>query len=363
MSRRCAKQIGRWVVLVALLTQVLTAWDTARADDKNKSCLMPGTTGCTFGLPTFQYQLLLGEMMAHPTPNVRQLGVDDNELGRSTYYRVVGGSAPLYDAPYGTAVDVIDAGFGYVSVRRRLGDWYEIVAGRWMRAQNLTLTGSSSYSGVLIDEPLAYPMGWVLLPTRPSAMPGAQPAASTPMLDRYALVNIFATVTVGDWDWYLVGPGQWLEQRRVARVLPASRPVGVKGRWVSVDLYEQVLVAYENDRMVFATLISSGLPRPLWGTNKGLFRIWARLTSTRMSGAFGRPDYYDLQDVPWVMYFDNAIALHGAYWHDGFGFRHSHGCVNMSVTDAHWLFDWTDGFYADAWVYVYSTGDGPKPTA
>jgi hypothetical protein len=354
---------SRWIVLiVVLVTQVTTARNAARADDNNKSCLVPETSGCTFGLPTFQYQLLLGEMMAHPTPDVRQLVVDEDELGHIARYRVVGGTAPLYDAPDGNAVDVIDTGFDYITVRRREGDWFEIIPGRWMRAQNLTMTSSSSFAGVLIDEPLAYPMGWVLLPTRPSAVPGTKPDPNTPMLDRYARVNIFATVTVGDWNWYLVGPGQWLEQRRVARVLPVNRPVGVKGRWVSVDLYEQVLVAYEDDQMVFATMISSGLPRPQWGTNKGLFRIWARMTSTRMSGAFGRPDYYNLPDVPWVMYFDHAIALHGAYWHDGFGFRHSHGCVNMSVTDAHWLYDWTSGFYADAWVYVYSSGEGPKPT-
>jgi lipoprotein-anchoring transpeptidase ErfK/SrfK len=64
------------------------------------------------------------------------------------------------------------------------------------------------------------------------------------------------------------------------------------------------------------------------------------------------------------MYFDDEIALHGAYWHDGFGFRRSHGCVNMSVTDAHWLYEWAEvelDFTVSndlgAAVYVYSSGD------
>jgi lipoprotein-anchoring transpeptidase ErfK/SrfK len=56
------------------------------------------------------------------------------------------------------------------------------------------------------------------------------------------------------------------------------------------------------------------------------------------------------------MYFDDEIGLHGTYWHDGFGYRHSHGCVNLTITDAHWLYEWTTGGYEDAYVYVYSSG-------
>jgi lipoprotein-anchoring transpeptidase ErfK/SrfK len=31
--------------------------------------------------------------------------------------------------------------------------------------------------------------------------------------------------------------------------------------------------------------------------------------------------------------------LHGTYWHQNFGFPMSHGCVNYTITDAAWLFD------------------------
>jgi hypothetical protein len=47
----------------------------------------------------------------------------------------------------------------------------------------------------------------------------------------------------------------------------------------------------------------------------------------------------------------------GTYWHDGFGYRHSHGCVNLTITDAHWAFNWSrDGGFDKPYVYVYSTG-------
>src|SRR5204863_6795328 len=118
----------------------------------------------------------------------------------------------------------------------------------------------------------------------------------------------------------------------------AARPADSSAKWVSVDLYEQVLIAYEGDTMVFATLISSGLTQ--FQTNIGVFKVWRQSKTTPMSGAMGQPDFYSLPSVPYVMFFDNDISLHGTYWHDGFGFKHSHGCVNMSISDAHWLYDW-----------------------
>ncbi|MEO0596383.1 MAG: L,D-transpeptidase, partial [Chloroflexota bacterium] len=70
------------------------------------------------------------------------------------------------------------------------------------------------------------------------------------------------------------------------------------------------------------------------------------------------------EDVPWTMFFDGDIGLHGTYWHDGFGYRQSHGCVNMSILDAHWLFHWSSDVRdfevedsPDLSVHVYSSGE------
>jgi lipoprotein-anchoring transpeptidase ErfK/SrfK len=96
---------------------------------------------------------------------------------------------------------------------------------------------------------------------------------------------------------------------------------------------------------------------PQWGTHEGLFQIYERHEATRMSGAAGQPDFYFIEEVPYVMYFDGDIALHGTYWHDRFGYRQSHGCVNLSIMDSWWIFDWTkEEANQDAWVYVYSSG-------
>jgi len=317
-------------------------------------CPAIDSPGCSFGLPAFQYQLRLTEMLAHPSPNVRPLQVDTKELNNFSFYKLINGPTPIYNAPGGALINTIAAGFNYVGVLATQGDYAEIDTNQWTLKKNLQATDASSYTGVLLDQPLSYPMGWVLEPIRASALPGSDPADGAPYIARYTRVNIFATKHVGSWDWYLIGPGQWLEQRKIARALSVKRPDGVKGRWVAVDLYEQVLVAYQDDQMVFTTLVASGLPH--WDTNLGLFHIWLRAKETPMSGAMGRPDFYSLQSVPWAMFFDQDISLHGTYWHDGFGYRHSHGCVNMSITDAQWIFTWTDGFYANTAVDVWTSG-------
>jgi hypothetical protein len=216
----------------------------------------------------------------------------------------------------------------------------------------------SNFGGVTFEAGMpATSFGWVLLDTRPSKTPGARPVSGTPDMKRYTLVNIFAAVDVDGWLWYLVGPDQWIIQTRLAKVNPVQRPTEIPAerKWVAVDLYEQTLIAYEGDKAMFATLISSGLPQ--WSTLEGIFKIWDRHALIKMSGAENQPDFYYLPEVPYVMYFnDSEQALHGAYWHDGFGFRRSHGCVNMSITDSEWVFSWSKD-QPDATVYVYHSGE------
>jgi len=110
-------------------------------------------------------------------------------------------------------------------------------------------------------------------------------------------------------------------------------------RWIHVDLNTQTLVAYQGDRAVFATLISSG--KAGHETPTGLYRIHAKHVSTTMSDLESESERYHIEDVPWTMYFHNSYALHSAFWHDRFGHRRSHGCVNLAPGDARWLFFWS----------------------
>ena len=72
--------------------------------------------------------------------------------------------------------------------------------------------------------------------------------------------------------------------------------------------------------------------------------------------------YYSVEDVPYVQFFSKGVALHGAYWHDLFGQRHSHGCVNLSVPDAKFLFDFANPDLPVGWsaVHPYAYDSGLK---
>jgi lipoprotein-anchoring transpeptidase ErfK/SrfK len=301
-------------------------------------------------------------IIAYPAPNVIQLQPDDTVIFDRNYQRLTA-AVDVYDAPEGNVIRHIAAGFNFVTAGSDQNGWTQINPNEWVRSEFLGGALVSRFSGVFLPEDgLPYPMAWMLVSVVPSRQPGASPVDGDLPLQRYTRVNIYASQEIEGWRWYQVGTDQWVHQTQVAKVIPVERPADVDTeRWISVDLYEQVLIAYEGDVPVFATLVSSGLSQ--WATNEGLFNIYVRYSRTHMSGAEGQEDFYSLEDVPWTMFFDNDIGLHGTYWHDGFGYRHSHGCVNMSIMDAKWVYEWASAefdFTVDndlgAAVYVYSSG-------
>jgi lipoprotein-anchoring transpeptidase ErfK/SrfK len=109
---------------------------------------------------------------------------------------------------------------------------------------------------------------------------------------------------------------------------------GGGAHWIDVDLSQQRVYAYEGDTIVNSFIVSTGT----WQTPTvtGKYKVWIKLRSTDMAG----PGYY-LPDVPYTMYFYKGYALHGTYWHNNFGTPMSHGCVNLSIPDAAWLYDFS----------------------
>jgi hypothetical protein len=280
-------------------------------------------------------------MLSFPEPVVAQVEEDRFTLSNFSFWKVTHESPNLYDAPNGSVIGQMPAGFNFVHAVDNMDGWVKTNSGEWMSEVDLKFQQPSFFRGVQLLGGLDNSFGWVLGDLLTVPTPGASQSMDTGVfMPRYQRVNIFGEVELDGWKWYMVGPDQWIEQRSLAIAKPVERPEDVEGRWVAVDLYEQVLVAYENDTPVFATLIASGLPG--WDTNEGVYEVWARVADDRMAGATGAPDAYALESVPWVMYFDGGISLHGTYWHDGFGYRRSHGCVNLSISDARFIFEWME---------------------
>ena len=104
-------------------------------------------------------------------------------------------------------------------------------------------------------------------------------------------------------------------------------------RWIDVNLSEQRVYVYEGDVVVNSFLVSTGVAET--PTVTGKYKIYVKVRIQDMSG----PGYY-LRDVPWVMFFYDEYGFHGTYWHNNFGTPMSRGCVNMTIDDAAWLYNW-----------------------
>ncbi|MCS7011446.1 MAG: L,D-transpeptidase [Anaerolineales bacterium] len=283
------------------------------------------------------------------------------------YFRVNKSGAPIFlslqDAIANQPWRRLEAGFLYVSYRSLVeteaGGFYLLRDGTYIPADG-SRTSIPIFQGLLFSATPRHAFGWVLEKTPSYQAPGRNAPETGKVYYRYQVVSIFRKETVNEALWLLIGPDEWLPANKVARVEPRQTPPdGVTGnRWIEINLEEQTLAAYEDNRLRFATLVSSGIA-PFW-TRPGLFQIYEKKELETMSGAFepDRSDYYYLQDVPWTMYFDQKRALHGQYWHTGLGYPRSHGCVNLSVGDARWLYEWAS---LEDWVYVYDPS-GRTPT-
>ncbi len=285
---------------------------------------------------------------------IRLTSVTVADAVSKSYARVTTPDAPVYNAPGGAVIRTMGTGFIFVSTggsQHANGEsWTAINHGEWIRTADLTWREPSKFHGVLFDDWPDYEFAWVLQPNQPLLTPGGEPNKAAPFLERYQMVSLYATEWVGEWRYYMIAPDQWAKESWLGKVRMNPVPEGVSGRWIDIDLYEQTLTAYVNETPVFATLVASGLEQ--WSTSEGLFQVWSKVADTPMSGSEGKPDYYYLENVPWNLFFNGEAALHGAYWHDGFGYRRSHGCVNLAPADSLWLFNWAD---EGTWVHVHSS--------
>lgn len=159
----------------------------------------------------------------------------------------------------------------------------------------------------------------------------------------------------GETYYYLVKEDRWEDSYFVdathMRLIndqeldPTSTSIDQNKKVIRIYLREQYLVAYENEEPVLMCPLSSG---QLSGstdltTPTGTFSVNYKRPSRHMvhSDRIGINDN-ELYGVPWVTYFtDSGIAFHGTYWHNDFGQPKSHGCINLPIPAARWLYLWT----------------------
>lgn len=216
----------------------------------------------------------------------------------------------------------------------------------FLPAASMRMVRPSGLEGVSLSGSVSLPVSWV---SGATAWVHSQPSRATAHrvggLKAYSQVTVEETRKVGRTTFVRVGPHRWVLGDLVRTARKRTRPPGVDegARWIHVSLRAWTLVAYQGDSPVYAALISRGFNTP-----RGKFTI-TKKAAVRTLRFESRAGEVEMEAVPWVMYFKPRFAFHTAYWHDGFGARASHGCINLSPADARWLFDWTTPTLPPGW--------------
>ena len=184
---------------------------------------------------------------------------------------------------------------------------------------------SSAFAAQAADTPTAVP---TVVPTEPPTLiPSEAPTEQ-------AIPS--ATDTPGSFVLEIVEDTATSEYIPPSESVPPKEEYASSGngeRWIDVDLTNQQVYAYEGDVVVNSFIVSTGTW--LTPTVTGKYKIYVKVRIQDMSG----PGYH-LKDVPYVMFFHGDYGLHGTYWHNNFGTPMSRGCINLTIDDAAWLFNW-----------------------
>lgn len=328
------------------------------------------------------------ELVRPPRPGARGLPPIDpisaTDDGLPYRYYFAGRDGAYGYANLATALDDspdqdLEPGFAVAMVEERHAHgerWGRTKKGRWVQMRELAPARPNLFHGELLARDGKLDIAWVVT-DRATVYGSEKIDRASGIRVRFEKVRVYEEKTTARKDVVVRVSAdgeraEWMRARDLSRPRSVPPPPDVtleaNERWIDVDLKEQALIAYEGATPVFATLVSTGKgpPGSELATHPGTFRIWVKVFTTKMdnlekaerAAERGEPDtghHYAIEDVPWVQFFDKAIALHGAFWHRDFGHVHSHGCVNLAPLDARWLFAFTSPHLPQGWTAVLPT--------
>jgi hypothetical protein len=133
---------------------------------------------------------------------------------------------------------------------------------------------------------------------------------------------------------------EWMHVFSPEEIAPLSPQVPESEKHIKIILDRQILLAFEWNVLVYAARVATGQKN--FESPTGWFRTFHKRPTFHMTGGADVASVFDLPGVPWDSYItDTGVALHGTYWHNDFGHPHSHGCINMTLQDAKWIYRWT----------------------
>ncbi len=246
--------------------------------------------------------------------------------------------------------EALGKGYGIVITGEQVYEGVEFIRTRrylWIERGSVHFVDGSAFTGVKVRRGEPLDVAWVS--PRPAKLFEKPNGRVRKRLDRHTAVHIQSNKNA----WSKLAGGGWMRTASIVRAELVEPPEGVgpTDRWIDIDIDRQILVAYEGPRPIFATLVSTGRNSKQSETPIGVFQIWAKLEYSDMDD-IERTDVdknYSIQDVPWVQFFKGSYGFHAAFWHNDFGRRRSHGCINLSPADARYLFQFSQPILPPGW--------------
>jgi lipoprotein-anchoring transpeptidase ErfK/SrfK len=231
----------------------------------------------------------------------------------------------------------------------------------------------SAFHGVELSGDVKLPIAWIRRTPKPK-MRQAQDSSFAPTGDSWPVRSWIALtgkkVERGSELWLETrDQGLYIRQADATVVEPAAQlpfSVGADEKWIDASIDRGTLTLFVGANAVFTTLISpgaGGVPPSSAKTNEelvkgsytplGIYRVNFKVRETTMTPEKTPfPEKNWIADVPHTLYFRMPFAIHGAYWHEDFGLPKSGGCINLSPTDARFVFDWVEPKIPDEWSGV-----------
>ncbi|GAB4428272.1 MAG: hypothetical protein Kow002_17160 [Anaerolineales bacterium] len=168
--------------------------------------------------------------------------------------------------------------------------------------------------------------------------------------------NIWYRLLEDKYNTFYYIPARHIRVIPERELAPLSTDVPASRKKIEVYLERQLVLAYENGRLVFASRASTGrkVRAGKWDTPTGHFMTYYKRPTRHMAAGDIASNGFDLPGVPWVLYItQSGISFHGTYWHNDYGRPRSHGCINLTPQAAKWLYRWTMPVVAPDEQYAY----------
>lgn len=242
--------------------------------------------------------------------------------------------------------------------------------GRFVNLAHLEESSGPDFKGTVLDDKNRLPVAFVVKQgIRAWNVEGKAATRDTSIETRTMVPLTGRFRTIADIKFWATEDGRYVRHPDVTVVRRRDGfPdfVQASQKWIDISVITGTLVLYEGKKPVYATLCSVGhdrLGNPETGptTQMGTFELTAKHVTTNEPGTKPFAEDHDVFDVPWAQKLSSGQMIHGAMWHSRFGVEHGPGNVQLSPTDAAYLFAWTNPAVPDGWHSVLKLPEGePK---